>query len=113
MEKIPQTFSHYRVVSKLGAGGMGEVYLAEDTKLGRQVAIKILSPDATRDERASKRLLREAQAAAALDHPNICAIHEIGEADGSPFIVMQYIEGETLAARIHRRPPSLDELLDI
>ena len=102
---------HYEIRTKLGAGGMGEVYLAEDTKLNRKVAIKFLPPDSTTDLRAKRRLLREAQAVAALDHPNICAIHEVREEDGRAFIVMQYVEGETLAARIHRKPLELKEAL--
>jgi serine/threonine protein kinase/lipoprotein NlpI len=102
---------HYEIRAKLGAGGMGEVYLAEDTKLNRKVAIKFLPPESTADLRAKRRLMREAQAAAALDHPNICAIHEVGEEDGRAFIVMQYVEGETLAARIHRKPLTLKEAL--
>jgi tetratricopeptide (TPR) repeat protein len=104
---------HYELCAKLGAGGMGEVYLAEDTKLHRKVAVKFLPPESTADPRAKKRLLREAQAAAALDHPNICAIHEVGEVDGHAFIVMQYVEGENLAARIQRKPLGLKEALDI
>jgi tetratricopeptide (TPR) repeat protein len=104
---------HYKIRAKLGAGGMGEVYLAEDTKLNRKVAIKFLPPESTTDLRAKRRLLREAQAAAALDHPNICAIHEVGEEDGRAFIVMQYVEGETLAARIHRNPLTLNEALGL
>jgi tetratricopeptide (TPR) repeat protein len=102
---------HYVIRAKLGAGGMGEVYLAEDTRLNRKVAIKFLPPESTADERAKRRLAREAQAAAALDHPNICAIHEVVEVDGHAFIVMQYVEGETLAARIHRKPLELKEAL--
>lgn len=90
---------------------MGEVYLAEDTKLHRKVAVKFLPPESTADLRAKRRLLREAQAAAALDHPNICAIHEVGEIDGHAFIVMQYVEGETLAAYMHRKPLALKEAL--
>ena len=102
---------HYDIRAKLGAGGMGEVYLAKDTKLNRKVAIKFLPPESTADLRAKRRLMREAQAAAALDHPNICAIHEVGEEDGRAFIVMQYVEGETLAARIHRNPLALKDAL--
>jgi serine/threonine protein kinase/Tol biopolymer transport system component len=97
-----QRLGHYEIIRPLGAGGMGEVFLARDTKLHRQVALKLLPPASAFDTEADQRLLREAQAAAALDHPNICAVHEIGEADGSPFIVMQYLEGETLAARLRR-----------
>ncbi|MEK6325094.1 MAG: protein kinase [Acidobacteriota bacterium] len=110
---ISETISHYRILQKLGAGGMGEVYLAEDTKLGRKVAIKFLPPESTADEQARKRLLREAQAAATLDHPNICAVHEVGEEDGRSFIVMQLLEGETLSRRINERPLQLREALDL
>jgi TolB-like protein/predicted Ser/Thr protein kinase len=110
---IAHTISHYRIIKKLGAGGMGEVYLAEDTLLGRQVAIKFLPAEAVADEQARKRLFREARAAALLDHPNICAVHEVGEEGGRSFIVMQYIEGETLAARIKRQPLEVKEALAI
>lgn len=102
---------HYEIRAKLGAGGMGEVYLAEDTRLNRKVAIKFLPPESTTDPRAKRRLLREAQAAAALDHPNICAIYEVGAVDGHAFMVMQYVEGETLAARIQRKALELKEAL--
>jgi serine/threonine protein kinase/formylglycine-generating enzyme required for sulfatase activity len=108
-----QIISHYRIISRLGAGGMGEVYLAEDTKLNRRVAIKILPPDTTASEQANQRLVREARAAANLDHPNICAIHEVGEEDGRSFICMQYIEGETLEVRMKRKPLDLSESLSI
>src|SRR6266481_1561071 len=101
---VNTTLSHYRIVSKIGAGGMGEVYLAVDTKLDRKVAIKFLPESLTADEQAGKRLVREAQAAAKLDHPNICAIHEVSEEDGRSFIVMQYVEGETLDSRMKRKP---------
>ncbi|MEK6324037.1 MAG: protein kinase [Acidobacteriota bacterium] len=110
---VNTTISHYRILQRLGAGGMGEVYLAHDTKLGRKVAIKFLASGSVADEQAKKRLVREAQAAAKLDHSNICAIHEVGEEDGRSFIVMQYVEGETLADRIHRRQLELSESLDI
>ena len=99
---IGQTISHYKILQKLGAGGMGEVFLAEDIKLHRQVAIKFLLPMSVSDIQAEKRLMREAQAAAVLDHPNICAIHEVGEANGYLFIVMQYVKGETLAEKLRR-----------
>src|SRR5262245_62503862 len=92
---------------------MGEVYLAEDLKLSRKVAIKFLPPAFMSDEQSRKRLLREARAAAALDHPNICTIHEVGEEAGRSFIVMQYIQGETLAARIARERLELREALAI
>src|ERR671932_1469578 len=99
--------SHYRIVSKLGAGGMGEVYLAEDVKLNRKVAIKLLPAHSNASEQANMRLLREARAAANLDHPNICAIHEVGEEKNRNFIVMQYVEGETLDCRMRRQALSL------
>ena len=92
---------------------MGEVYLAEDTQLGRRVAIKLLPPETLSDEQARRRLVREAQAAAKLDHPNICAIYEVGEEDGRSFIAMQYVEGETLDARMKRKPLDLAESLAI
>lgn len=113
MSLPPQArFGHYEIRAKLGHGGMGDVYLADDTRLNRKVAIKILTAGVA-DAAGDTRLLREAQAAAALDHPNICAIYEVGEADGSAFIVMQYIDGETLADRLKRKPLALDEALDI
>ena len=107
---VGRTISHYRIVSLLGRGGMGEVYLAEDTALQRKVAIKVLPAE---NPEGAKRLRREAQAAAALDHPNIGAIYEVGEEQGRSFIVMQYIEGETLAARMQRQPLSLDDALSL
>ena len=110
---VNSKISHYRIVSKLGAGGMGEVYLAEDTQLGRQVAIKLLPQATVSDEHARKRLVREARAVATLDHPNICSIYEIAEADGRSFIAMQYIEGETLDLRLKRKPVELHESLTI
>jgi serine/threonine protein kinase len=108
-----RTISHYRILSKLGAGGMGEVYLAEDTRLGRRVAIKVLAPEVVADEHARKRLVREARLAATLDHPNVCIVHEVGESDDGGYIVMQYVEGETLDAVMRRRTPSLAEILRI
>ena len=110
---ISETISHYRILSKLGAGGMGEVYLAGDTQLDRKVAIKFLPTETAADEPAKKRLVREAKAAATLDHPNICAVYEVGEQDGRSFIVMQYVEGATLAARLERQPVELREALNI
>jgi serine/threonine protein kinase/Flp pilus assembly protein TadD len=108
-----RTISHYSILRKLGAGGMGEVYLAQDTTLSRKVAIKFLSQNSVGGEQARKRLVREAKAAAALDHPHICAVHEVGEEGGYSFIVMQYVEGETLASRIQRQPIEVREALDI
>src|SRR5437870_7164991 len=110
---INTNISHYRILSKIGAGGMGEVYLAQDTKLDRKVAIKFLPERLVADEQARKRLVREARAAAKLDHPNICSIYEVGEDDGRSFIVMQYVEGETLDVRIKRAPVDLSESLSI
>jgi tetratricopeptide (TPR) repeat protein len=110
---IGQTISHYLIISKLGRGGMGEVYLAEDQRLSRKVAIKFLPADIANDERARQRLLREARTAAILDHPNICAIYEVGQEGSDSFIVLQYIEGETLAARLRRQRPDLREVLAI
>ena len=104
--------SHYRILRLLGAGGMGEVYLAEDTQLDRRVAIKLL-PESTADEHLNKRLVREAKAVAKLDHPNICSIHQVGEEDGRSFIVMPYIDGETLDIKLKRTPPELRESVDI
>ena len=109
----PQSVSHYQILNKLGAGGMGEVYLAEDTVLRRRVAIKFLAQELMTEERAKRRFLREAHIAASLDHPNICAIYEIGEEDGRRFAVMQYLEGKTLDARNRTTPLRLDEVLQI
>jgi serine/threonine protein kinase/Tfp pilus assembly protein PilF len=110
---IGQTISHYRIIEKLGRGGMGEVYLAEDTQLGRKVAIKFLPREIATDERAKQRLLREAKTAATLDHPNICAIYEVGQDGNQSFIVLQYIEGETLASKLKRHLPDVREAIAI
>ena len=109
---MPDT-SRYRVLKSLGKGGMGEVFLADDTQLGRKVAIKFLSELLESDERARERLRREARSAAALDHPYICKIHEIAEIDGRTGIVMEHVSGETLHARLQRSPLSPKEALHI
>jgi len=106
-----QTISHYRVLEKLGAGGMGIVYKAEDSTLGRAVALKFLHPDTTGDPEIHKRFLYEARSAAALNHPNICTVYEIDEASG--FLAIEFIEGETIEAKRNRRPLPIDEVLDI
>ncbi|HJX92515.1 MAG TPA: protein kinase [Pyrinomonadaceae bacterium] len=102
----------YEIRSKIGQGGMGEVYLAEDTTLRRPVAIKFISLDSMENEEVNKRFLREAQIAAQLDHPNICTVHEVADENGRSFIVMQYVEGETLDARMKRKPLSTSESVD-
>ena len=108
-----ERIAHYEILAQIGSGGMGEVYLAQDTRLGRKVALKLLPPSLTADAQLRARFFREAQLASALDHPNVCTIHEVGQSSSYLFIAMQYVEGVTLKQLIGSRPLKLDALLSI
>src|ERR1700722_18948987 len=109
---IGETISHYRIIDHVGSGGMGQVFRAEDTRLGRQVALKFLPPDLVKAPASLERFQREARAASSLNHPGICTIYDVGEYNGQPYLVMELLEGQTLRERINGRPMATDSLLE-